>query len=530
MLTSPARTVKGRVELLGSALSTTFLGTDNLASFTVSRACDNTKFFGFGICQELEAHIIDKERSCFICKNDTLHTSFGVDNNYVYNTPTFYTTDVIRDENTNALTVKASDALYKARLLTLNDIHITAPYSIRELAFNIAHYLNLSGIDISTVTDGSFDTTYEEGGNFGGEELLRAVLDDIAEATQTIYYIDSQDTLVFKRLSVTGNPVITIDKSQYFTLKAKDALTLTSLCHATELGDNLTAGSGTAGITQYIRDNAFWNLRTDVAQLLDKALAAVSGLTIQPVECEWRGNYLIELGDKIDFVTKDGVVTTYLLNDKYTYNGGLSGTTSWEMPPPQEEAATNPTNLGDKINQTFAKVDKVNQQIDLVVDTVKTVEEENTKVVNQVAQLQVTTSSVTTKVSNIETKTDNSIEALNNRVTSLAQETALKVDADEVEIIVEKSISEGVDKVVTSSKKYTFDDSGLNVSSSSSNISTNITEDGMRINRAGEEVLTADNEGVKAEDLHATTYLIIGHTSRLEDRANRTACFWIGGN
>ena len=55
----------------------------------------------------------------------------------------------------------------------------------------------------------------------------------------------------------------------------------------------------------------------------------------------------------------------------------------------------------------------------------------------------------------------------------------------------------------------------------------------MQISRGNNEVLTANNEGVKAEDLHATTYLIIGKNSRLEDweqnGEQRTACFWIGG-
>ena len=51
----------------------------------------------------------------------------------------------------------------------------------------------------------------------------------------------------------------------------------------------------------------------------------------------------------------------------------------------------------------------------------------------------------------------------------------------------------------------------------------------MKIFRSSTEVLTADNEGVKAEDLHATTYLIIGETSRLEDKDGRTVCYWIGG-
>ena len=526
MLTSPSRTISGKVELyIGSTLDTTFLGTDNLASFTVNRACD-TKFFGFGICQELELHLIDKQRTCVIGKDNILKTYLGVDDvenngiSYLSTTPKFYVTDVIRDENTNSLTVKASDLIYKARLHTISEITITAPYTIRQLATAIAQFFGLS-ISIVNVSDNCFDTSYEKGGNFGGDELIRAILDDIAEATQTIYYIDSSDNLVFKRLDVNGAAVTTIDKSNYFKLTSKEALTLTSICHATELGDNLTATTGAPGITQYVRDNTLWNLRTDLDTLLNNAIAAVGGLSIEPFTCDWRSNYLIELGDKINFVAKDDVVTTYLLNDKYTYNGGLSGTSSWEMPPPQEETATNPTNLGDKINQTFARVDKVNKEITLLTTTSN---EQNSKI----SQLVVTTESITTKVSEVLSKEKQDIDDVNNRIDTVRKDTALKVDADGVKIIVDRALSEGVNKVVTTSKKYSFDDSGLNISSSNSNISTNITEDGMVISRTGSKVLTADNEGVKAEDLHATTYLIIGETSRLEDRNGRTSCFWIG--
>ncbi|MBQ8763148.1 MAG: hypothetical protein IJZ07_03505 [Clostridia bacterium] len=55
----------------------------------------------------------------------------------------------------------------------------------------------------------------------------------------------------------------------------------------------------------------------------------------------------------------------------------------------------------------------------------------------------------------------------------------------------------------------------------------------MSVYKNEEEVLTANNEGVKAANLHATTYLIIGNYSRFEDYTNadgeaRTGCFWIG--
>ena len=53
----------------------------------------------------------------------------------------------------------------------------------------------------------------------------------------------------------------------------------------------------------------------------------------------------------------------------------------------------------------------------------------------------------------------------------------------------------------------------------------------MRVSKGSEVVLTADNGGVEARNLHATTYLIIGGNSRFEDYNNgsRTGCFWIGG-
>jgi hypothetical protein len=104
----------------------------------------------------------------------------------------------------------------------------------------------------------------------------------------------------------------------------------------------------------------------------------------------------------------------------------------------------------------------------------------------------------------------------------------MSITKDEVKIEVEKTLNEGVDEVVTKTG-FVFGDSGLDISKTDSEMSTKITEDGMTVYRSGSEVLVANNEGVKAEDLHATTYLLIGNNSRFEDYGyNRTGCFWIG--
>ena len=103
---------------------------------------------------------------------------------------------------------------------------------------------------------------------------------------------------------------------------------------------------------------------------------------------------------------------------------------------------------------------------------------------------------------------------------------------EDVEIAIKSELSNGVDKVITATG-FTFNEQGLTVSKSDSEISTQITEDGMTVSKSGDVVLTANNEGVSAQNLHATTYLIIGNYSRFEDYINtageaRTGCFWIG--
>lgn len=258
-------------------------------------------------------------------------------------------------------------------------------------------------------------------------------------------------------------------------------------------------------------------------------MTKIGGITITQFNCDWGGNYLIEIGDKVALTQEDfSEVNTYLLSDIITYAGTLNESSEWEYTDEEPETYANPTNIGERINQTFAKVDKVNKEITLQASEIA----ENK---SNIGRLQVSTSeviasvsSVEKKVNDVDTKLENNLNTTNTRIDTVSKDVSLKLDKHGVEIAVESILSEGVEKVVTASKKYTFDDSGLNVSSGESEISTRILEDGMRIYKNSQEVLTVNNTGVRAADLHATTFLIIGENSRLEDRGNRTACFWIG--
>lgn len=719
---SSIQTIKAKVELYkGSTLVSVCTCDDLLQEFTVERVGEDSKFFGFGVSHKISISLIDLYRELEPKEIDIVKvayveqdTIFGEEiETYPY--PDLYVTEINRDETTNALSITAYDKLNKAEGHTVDELGLSS-YTLEEFVAACASLLGLNGYYISTPE--RFSTSYESGANFEGTENIRQALTAIAEATQTIFYIDWTNSLVFRALTTYDEPVLTIDKDKYFELLTEDEVKLTRLAHATELGDNIEAGvttsktgsgivtatniadrpqelnitvfgdttdlevrsygknlisypfmnttktesgitftnngdgtitvNGTAtaqyvsfilgntlpledgvtyvfsgcndklivgytnekgesawargpikwskdytvslvyiqvnngetynnvvwspmirrantsdtfepyigqsaainedgsvtGITalspittlsvgnnrsinmiyykqqeegaiQYVRNNPFWDTRADVADLVDNALAYTYGLTITPFESNWDGNIALEPTDKIAFVAEDGyLITTYLLNDSITFDGTITQVSSWKYSMDEGETANNPSSLGEALAQTFAKVDKANKQITLMVSDIQSTKND---------------------LSNLEDGIDDKFEEINETTTELS--TTLKQTAEEITIqveSVEKTVYEdGVSKVKTATNKYTFDDSGLTVAKSGAETKTTITEEGMTVSDKDDNPLleaTVGNEvqGVKAKNLKATTFLIIGDNSRFENIEGRTCCFWIG--
>lgn len=504
MINSPIRSIKGRVELYqGSTLVSICSYADKLINFRIDREGTQSKFFGFGICQKLTTTLLDTNRELSITNDNYLEVEFGVDNDYIYTFPCFYVDDVKRDETTNNITVTAYDALYKASSYHVSDLTLPTHYTIETFAYCCAALLKIP-LKIDSKALSAFSTVYAEGANFEGTETIREALDAVAEATQTIYYINQNWELSFIRLDIEGEPVVTINKNKYFSLDSDSIYTLSTIVSTNELGNSVSSSIGD-GATQYIRDNPFYELREDIANLVDTAIENVEGLSIQQFSCEWRGNFLIEIGDKLAFTTKDNKhIITYLLNDVVEYDGALSGKSQWIYQSSENETINNPSSLGEAIKQTYARVDKANKSIELVA--------------SETAAIKLTAEGI-----------QSSISKLDNDISGLISEVSTKVSAEDVNLSISTALSEGVDKVMTTTG-FTFNDEGLHINKSDSEITTSITENGMTVFKSNKAVLLADNQGVKAEDLHATTYLIIGDNSRFEDMNNyRTGCFWIGG-
>lgn len=690
-LVSPSREIKAKIDLFdGTTKKATFTGSDKIKKFQIERAGEEGKFFGFGVSQKLELELLDKNRELNIVKGNTFDVYLTADTTYT-KILSCEVDSIKRDEKTNGLTITAYDALYRASGHQVKDLTLTKPYTIKDFCEACGAKLGVSVKGIDT-----FTLSYPNGANFDGAETLREALDMVAEATQTIYFIDSTNALVFKKLDKAGANLLTIDNNIYFEYKNNGPRVLKTICSTNELGDDVSESGTTGDATQFVRDNAFWELRDDITDLVHNAVVAVGGLSISQFECKWRGNFFLEIGDKIQILGKDNSsAITYLLNDTLVYNGGLNQTSSWKYTD-SGETASNPTNLGEAIKQTYAKVDKQNKEITLLASEVRTQTETIKKTVKQVdveyylstssstptggtwsteappweenkymwsrqkitytdgtfairnatciagakgtdgkdgtdgkpgsdgapgrgitsvtteyyistsetelaggawsetqptweegkyiwtrskivynnptsteyttavcdatwkeinaiqgqqktiitdvAELKVAKDSITASVSQItenQSGLNSSLTDLQNAFTdqnqtnaeqfdTLTQKVESSMTSEQVHLAISTELSKGVDKVTTSTG-FTFNEAGLTINKSDSEISTNIDEDGMSIYKNNEEVLTADNTGVTQINATIKQYLIVGKNSRFEDYgSDRTGCFWIG--
>lgn len=156
-------------------------------------------------------------------------------------------------------------------------------------------------------------------------------------------------------------------------------------------------------------------------------------------------------------------------------------------------------------------IDSVNQELEVIRESV--------------SQLSVNADGITEMVS----KTESTVNTLTGEVEKTQQDILeIKKASDQLTIDFQQISDDGVDKVTTKTG-FTFNEEGLSITKTDSDISTKITEDGMTVSDSGEALLTANHNGVEAKDLHARTYLIVGGRSRFENYgSDRTGCFWIG--
>ena len=400
---SPRREISCYIEM---NLEDTYeiLRKEQIYNWKIERNAEDSKFFGTGVCQKMTLETIMTD---FGSQVRTINPVSGV-SGFTFSTPLFYITEVIQDEVANKITYTAYDGLYFATLHKIKEANLPSTYTIKELAEKaVALIPELSGVDTS-----SLNLPFTSA-NLSGEETCREIFDDIAEATQTNYYVNSENILCFKRMNTIVS--VNVPKTAYFEATTGAVYVLKTIMSVTELGDNAsstaTGSPDVSGIevTQYVRENCFYTQLKDtqIKNALQYAINNVGNSYLYEYSIKWRGITATEPFDIISFANKDGLyVETVLFNDTISYNGGLIEQSSWSYKAQDETEES--SGIGERINNTFARVNKVDNTVKIHAGLINNLQEEY-------AELNVTVDGINTKVQ----KNTGDISTLNQTATEI---------------------------------------------------------------------------------------------------------------
>ena len=329
---------------------------------------------------------------------------------------------------------------------------------------------------------------------------FRDVLDEIAQvAAGMIAFVGDELDVIYPTDS--GE---TIDSSNLKTLKMGESYgPVNSVVLSRSPQEDNIYRQDDESITSYglteirIENNQIMDSHRE--DFIDGILDALLGLQFEMYELESFGIGYLNLGDLFTIQTPDGENhTTLMLCDDLKITQGLSETIRLEAPEATETDYSAASETDRVLNKTILKVDKQAQEITALV----------TKTVNM----------------------ESTVGGLSTQVTNMAE---VMMDSEKVNIEISKAIGK-IDSITTSTG-HTFDQDGLHIKKSVNGevdgLENLLDNTGMYVKRGGDDILTANNEGVDAINLRSRQFLIIGNNSRIEDfESNRTACFFIGGS
>ena len=423
-------------------------------------------------------------------------------------TNTITTTYVTKSELTQtseSITTSVSETYATKTDLASTDTKATNAQNAADLAQN--------GVDDLSLRMGSAETIIEQ----TSESLaLMATKEEIAQTLDGYYTKDETDAAIDLKADEIN---ISVD-SKINSIQIGGRNLLTSESAEPELSNNT-----------YIHRNLQLH---DFGNLTPGETYTISFQGELPEDSDtWYLNAVVS--DENDVLSYPGFITVFTLQNGRWYGTGtcpsgtnFTGLNLYATPLSTEHSENTITSL--------VKLEKGNKATDwtpapedlATAQDVESIDENITSVAESVSELNVKADNIFASVTEIRTSTEASINSVNANIETLTNEVSTKMTSEAVEIQIQTAMANGTTKVVTETG-FTFDSEGMTIEKAGSEMKTQITEDGMTVYQNEEAMLTANNQGVDARNLHATTYLIVGGRSRFENYGdNRTGCFWIG--
>lgn len=255
---------------------------------------------------------------------------------------------------------------------------------------------------------------------------------------------------------------------------------------------------------------------------------SIYGLSFQSVDLKIWSDPAYDTGDMINVI---GLKT--FIQKRWSYNNGFYGSYKTTLKDSGKKSNVEKISSSRKIKAVKTTLNEITGEIDIISKEINNHEE-------SLAEIKANVSNISLRVENTAQNLENnyldkeqidSISSTNNENIDLLRKAVEEtISSTQLQInVIKENISNGATKIKTNTG-YTFDDEGMKIAKDGEEMSSITTNKGFFVNRDEEEMLGADNTGVRAENLLVRKYLTIGTNSRVEDyKEKRTACFHIGG-
>jgi hypothetical protein len=433
-----------------------------------------------------------------------------------------------KQEDTNSYKITCYDKMLYS-MVKYENMQITYPITIRNYINTICNYL---GLIFKNANDTFANYNKEiqnelfldsEGGDLN--YTFRDVLDQLAEATASTICLDANDQLEIRYVNNTQDTIneeylknINVNFGKKYGPINSIVLSRSAESDNVYLRDEESVLQD--GLCELkIIDNQImnWNDRSDYLQDI---LNQLDGLEYYLNDFASTGICYYDLCDRYNIQIGEETYSCIMFNDEVNITTGMEENIHTDMPSETQTDYTKADKTDRKINQTYLIVDKQNSKIESVVENVSILQNSTSQNADNINRL---TSLVNSQ--------GEEIDSLGTRITQTAENITASVSA------IQGEIDSGVGLVKTTS--VTIDDSGLNVSTDTSKISTTMTNNSFEIKDSGDKTLAFfgydEQEGIsKAEmdNLTVTNYFIAG-VHRVEtievDGEERTGYFYIGG-
>ena len=278
----------------------------------------------------------------------------------------------------------------------------TYPISVKDYFSNLC-----SQVGLEAGTETLVNEEYQILGNpFTNNEDCRTVLSAIAQLCGGFAKIGRDNKVHILNLSL-DTEADTLDANNYDSSFKRNndwgevnsvAVKLSEDVDGEEVREKDEESIETNGLTEIsIADNPFLINEEERAKALVELWTTFRGLKYTPFSTKYYGYPYLDVGDKIKVLdSSDNEHISYVFDHKFTYNGAFSGNIDTKALTKTQSQYKNTNNIKDKFRKVELKVDKINGEIQAVV-------EEAEDAIKQVAELDIKVDGINTKVESSET-------------------------------------------------------------------------------------------------------------------------------